>query len=270
MLRLSCAIAVVSQLLGLPLSLTAVEIIAHRGASYDAPENTLASVKLAWVQGADAAEVDLWLSKDDQVVVMHDANSKRIGGRDRAIADQTWAELQELDVGTWKDPQYVGERIPTLESVLESTPAGKKVVLEIKAGPEILPALGKVIKASPLYPRQLIIICFNVEVLKQSKPMFPEVEQYLLSGYKRSTKTGQLPKLEDLVAQAKESKLDGLNLNAGWPMDEAFVKSVKAEGLKLLAWTVNDVEAARRLVAAGLDGITTDRPAYLREEVLKK
>lgn len=252
------------------LPLSATEIVGHRGASHDAPENSLSAMKEAWKQGADGAELDLWLSKDGHLVVMHDGTTKRIGGVDKKISEQTWEELQKLDVGSWKDSKFTGEKIPTLESIFEATPAGKKMVLEIKCGPEILPELAKVIKASPLYPKQLVIISFNYEVMKQSKPLFPEVEHYLLAGYKKDKETGKLPELSEFVEKAKAAKLDGLDLNHGWPIDEAFVKGLKDQGLKLITWTVDDPEIAKRHVKAGVDAITTDRPAYLRENALGK
>ena len=80
----------------------AVEIIGHRGASEDAPENTLAAFRLAWTQNADAAETDVYLSKDGEIVVIHDANTRRVGGRNRKVVDQTVAELKQLDIGRWK------------------------------------------------------------------------------------------------------------------------------------------------------------------------
>jgi glycerophosphoryl diester phosphodiesterase len=267
-LKLNCLLPLLAT--GLALPLAATEIVGHRGASHDAPENSLSAMKLAWEQGADGAELDLWLSKDDRLVVMHDGSTKRTGGLDKKIADQTWEELQKLDIGAWKDAKFKGEKIPTLESILESTPAGKKMVLEIKCGPEILPALGKVIKASPLYPKQLVIISFNYEVMKQSKPLFPEVEHYLLAGYKKDKETGKLPELSEFVEKAKAAKLDGLDLNHGWPIDDAFVKGLKDQGLKLITWTVNDPAVAKQHVKAGVDAITTDRPAYLRENALGK
>jgi glycerophosphoryl diester phosphodiesterase len=254
----------------LALPLSATEIVGHRGASHDAPENSLSAMKEAWKQGADGAELDLWLSKDGRLVVMHDGTTKRIGGVDKKIVDQTWEELQKLDVGSWKDPKFAGERIPTLESIFDATPAGKKMVLEIKCGPEILPELAKVIKTSPLYPKQLVIISFNYEVMKQSKPLFPEVEHYLLAGYKKDKETGKLPELSEFVEKAKAAKLDGLDLNHGWPIDAAFVKGLRDQGLKLITWTVDDPEIAKRHVKAGVDAITTDRPAYLRENALGK
>src|SRR5688500_10497757 len=125
-----------------------VEIIAHRGASSDAPENTLSAMKLAWEQNADAIELDLWLSKDGRLVVFHDADAKRIAGVPRKVADLTWAEVQQLDAGAWKSPRFTGERVPNLESILATVPKGGRAVLEIKCGPEIVPELKRVLDAS--------------------------------------------------------------------------------------------------------------------------
>ena len=78
----------------------AVEIIAHRGASHDAPENTLAAVSLGWKRNADAVEVDVYLSKDNQVVVIHDKNTKRTTGHDGLVREMNWAQLRKLDAGS--------------------------------------------------------------------------------------------------------------------------------------------------------------------------
>src|SRR4051812_33505820 len=96
-----------ASLLLLHLSLAAageprVEIVAHRGASYDAPENTVAAIKLAWEQKADASEFDVYLTKDGQIVISHDANTKRTTGVDKKVAEQTLEEIRRLDAGKWK------------------------------------------------------------------------------------------------------------------------------------------------------------------------
>src|SRR6187431_238635 len=115
-------------------SLSAVEIVAHRGASADAPENSLSAMKLAWEQGADAIELDLWLSKDGKLIVFHDADTKRIGGVDRKITEYTAAEAAQVDIGKWKGEKFAGEKLPALEPILATVPAGKRIVLELKSG----------------------------------------------------------------------------------------------------------------------------------------
>jgi glycerophosphoryl diester phosphodiesterase len=244
-----------------------VEIIAHRGASFDAPENTLAAMKLAWEQNADAIELDLWLSKDGRLVVFHDADAKRIAGVPRKIADLTWDEVKDLDVGAWKSPQFKGERIPTLESILATIPKGRRAVLEIKCGPEIVPELKRVLDASKRPARELAIISFNFDSLKKCRETFPDLEHYFLHGYKKDPATGMFHELKPLIARAQAAKFHGLNLNFEWPIDEQFVREVKGAGLKMLVWTVNDAAVAKRLVSVGVDAITTDRPAWLREQL---
>src|SRR5687767_10206134 len=248
-------------------NIAAVEIIAHRGASFDAPENSLSAMKLAWEQKADAIELDLWLSKDGEIVVFHDSDTKRFEQTARKIPALTWRETQVLDVGGWKGAQFKNERIPTLESILATIPPGKRAVLEIKCGPEIVPELERVIHASGRTPRQLAIISFNFDALNELKKTFPDVPHLFLHDYKKDPKTDQFPELKPLIARAKAAKFDGLNLNFKWPINKEFVSEVKAAGLQMFVWTVNDAAVAKRLVDAGVDGITTDRPQWLREQL---
>lgn len=248
---------------------SAVEIVGHRGASFDAPENTLASMKLAWKQKADAIETDIHLSKDGKLVVLHDFDTKRVGGVDKKIVDQTWDELQKIDVGSWKNEKFDGEKIPTLDSFLKTIPDGKRIFIEIKIGTEILPELAKVLKASGKKAEQLAIITFKYDVAKAAKARFPKHQIYWLSSWAKDKKTGQFPKIDEMIEQAKAAKLDGLDLNFNFPIDQAFVKKVHDAGLKIYTWTVDDVAVAKAEVEAGVDGITTNRPEFLREELGK-
>src|SRR4051812_8609351 len=100
----------------------AVEIVGHRGASHDAPENSLTSMKLAWKQNADGIETDIHLSKDGHIVVMHDYDTKRIGGVDKKIVESTWDEMKDIDIGRWKGAQFTGEKIPTIDSFFATIP----------------------------------------------------------------------------------------------------------------------------------------------------
>jgi len=244
-----------------------VEIIAHRGAAADAPENTLASMKLAWEQGADAIELDVWLSKDGKLVVFHDADTKRFESKPRKISRLTWKEIQQLDVGAWKGAQFEGERVPTLESVLATIPPKRRAIIEIKCGAEIIPELSRVLRASRCKSEQVAIINFDFAALQESKTALPRLQHYFLHDYRRSVRTGLRPKLAPLVARTKEAGLDGIDLSSQWPITASFVSKVKAAGLKLFVWTVDDAALAKRLADAGVDGITTNRPKWLREQL---
>jgi len=245
----------------------AVEIIAHRGASYDAPENTVAAFKLGWKQNADAVELDIWFSKDGKIVCHHDDNTKRTTGVDKTVADQTLAELRTLDAGLWKGAQWKGEKLPTLDEVLALVPDGKRLIIEIKCGPEVLPELRRVIQASGKKPEQIVIIGFGYETMVQAKQRFPQISVLYLHSYKKDKETGELPVIDELIRKVKAAGLDGLNLNYEWPIDAAFVQKVKSAGLKLYVWTVDDDELAKKLTVAGVDGITTNRPEWLRMKI---
>ncbi len=243
-----------------------VEIVGHRGASFDAPENTVAAIKLAWEQKADASEFDIYLTKDGKLVVIHDATTKRTAGTDLKVADSTLKELRELDAGKWKGAKWAGEKLPTLDEMLATVPDGKRVFIEVKCGPEAVPEMDRVIKASKLKPEQTCVIAFNADVIAATKRACPDLQSLWLVSL-----SGKKPKTaEELIAKAKEIKADGLDLSATPAvLDAAFGKKVKDAGLKLYVWTVDDVELAKKMIAAGAESITTNKPGWLREQLAK-
>lgn len=234
--------------------------IAHRGASYDAPENTVASAKLAWEQGADAVEIDIYLASDNRIVVIHDKDTKRVtGGRSMVVKNTPSLVLRDLDVGSWKNEQFKGERIPFIEEVLATVPEGKSLVVEIKCGSEIVPHLERVLNKHPK-KNQIIFISFGWEAITDTKKAFPGNKAYWLSGSKQEVKKR--------MSEILPAGLDGINLNFSI-IDEETVAEAKNLGFEVLAWTVNNPDEARRLHALGVTHITTDRPAWLREQVSK-
>ncbi len=245
-----------------------VEIIAHRGASEDAPENTLAAVQLAWEQNADAVEIDIRLSRDGFIVLHHDETTGRTAGLERFVADQTLDELRRLDAGAWKDARFRGERIPTLGEVLETVPAGKRLFIEVKCGPEIIPPLEQ---ALARHANSVAVIAFSQATLGEIKKALPHVTAYLLSGFHQDSEPGALlPTATDLIRTAKTAGFDGVNLSHNGPINAAFAQEVKDADLSLYVWTVDLDHDARRLIAAGVDGITTNRPGWLREQTLAR
>jgi glycerophosphoryl diester phosphodiesterase len=244
------------------------EIIAHRGASHDAPENTLAAVNLAWQRKAKAVEIDIYLSRDKRIVVYHDKTTKRIGGRDRAVKDQTLAELQQLDVGSWKSPRYKGERVPTLQDVLETVPPGGRLFIEIKAGVEIVPHVVAMLEQWRHTPKRAVVIAFSFEVATAMKNSMPGIPVYWLVSFEQSKQDGSWePNVDSVVSRAKQAGLDGINTNYTPLLTRELVARVHAEGLGYYVWTVNDPGDARILRQIGIDGITTDRPAWLRQQM---
>lgn len=243
-----------------------MEIIAHRGASYLAPENTLASAKLAWEKGADAVEIDVYLSKDNRIVVIHDSNTARTAGASLMVGKTESSVLRRLDVGSWKGEEFVGERIPFLEEIIKTIPRKGRLFVEIKCGREILPTLRQIIirsgKAS-----QIVIIGFGLETVTASKELMPKIPTYWVKRTDKDEKTEErLPHDTKLIQTVREKGLDGLDVHyAGVTRD--FMDAVKISGQKLYVWTVDDPEEAIRLDRLGVSGITTNRPLWLRERL---
>lgn len=248
---------------------SATEIVAHRGASHDAPENTLASINLAWKQHSDAVEIDIQLTSDGNIVAMHDKTPKRTaGGKDTPLSEHTLAELKALDAGSWKGKQFAGERIPKLAEILETIPAGKRLFIEIKTEAEILPELKRVLDTAGRPARETPLICFSYETMRAAKELLPDLKMYWLVKLERDKQTGQ-PNYtaEQLIEKVRAAKLDGVDLGAAPPLDEKFVQTFRQAGLEVYVWTVNDIEQARGYQNLGVDGITTDRPALMLEKL---
>ena len=244
----------------------ATEIIAHRGASFDAPENTLAAIQLGWQQGADAVEIDVHCSKDGHVMVIHDDNTHKTAGLRKRIAAQTLAELKALDVGSWKSSQFEGERIPMLAEALATIPRGKRMFVEIKCGSGCIARFAEDFRSSGLKSDQVVPIGFSLETMQQLKHAVPQLEVCWIVEFKRTLR-GWSPTADKLIQQIRRAGLDGLDVSGKGPLDKAFTQQLHAAGLKLYIWTVDAPAKARQLMEAGVDGITTNKPGWLRSQL---
>ena len=236
--------------------------VGHRGASYLAPENTLASMKLAWELGADGAECDVMLTSDQKVVLFHDKNAKKLTGENFTIKETGWDELKSLELIPRETnlPEFSHETIPLLEDVLSVIPADRMLVIELKTGPEILPHLQKVI-AQHWKSGNISFIAFDFEAIKQAKVLYPEVPCYYLSSFR-----SDLNKHFDAVV---ESGLDGVDLQHRI-IDQELVERCRASGLDVWCWTVNDPDNALKMKELGVSAVTTDRPAWLKTNLQTK
>jgi glycerophosphoryl diester phosphodiesterase len=244
-----------------------IEIVGHRGASYDAPENTLPSVQLGFEQGADAVDVDVFATSDGRVVAIHDADTERVASVKLDVAKSTLAELKQLDVGAWKGARWKGTTIPTLEEVLELVPEGRRLLIEVKCEKRALSDLERAIDASGKRS-QVVLISFGYPVIRKSKQRMSDIPAYWIYGFGLGERArwGN-PSLDGLIRRVEKAGLDGLDLEGEGPFDRAFVDQLTARGMDLYTWTVNDPKRARELIEMGVRGITTDRPGYMREQL---
>ncbi|MEN6307914.1 MAG: glycerophosphodiester phosphodiesterase family protein [Anaerohalosphaeraceae bacterium] len=245
-----------------------VEYVAHRGASYAAPENTLAAVELAWKAGADAVEVDVYLSADGRVMVIHDATTRRTTGVDMKVEATDSATLCTLDAGKFKGAEFAGQKIPYLEEVIATIPEGRRLYVELKSDERLVPTLEKMLDGNA-HRKQIVFIGFDLDTISACKERMADIPAYWLVGRRKNEATGvYLPIELSVVQTARERRLEGLDVQSAGVTPE-LAGAIRAAGLELAAWTINDPAEARRLIELGAVSITTDRPDWVKQETEK-
>ena len=248
-------------------------IIAHRGASGEAPENTMVAFKLAWELGADGIEGDFHLTRDGHIVAIHDKDTNKVTkGKNKLLVKKTsLKELQGLDVGSWKNETYSKARIPTLEDVIDSLPEGKKFFIEIKCGTEIMKPLIKVIdlkvKERPILKTNISFISFDKDVIKSCRTQWPDIEANYLESYKKIKGISKwAPNENEVFRLLKLSLASGIGTQANKEvLNSRFIKRLRLNQLSFHCWTINDIETARHFRDLGVDSITTDFPKRIRD-----
>ncbi|MBK9035529.1 MAG: glycerophosphodiester phosphodiesterase [Myxococcales bacterium] len=241
-----------------PPAITRPRLVAHRGASLVAPENTLAAFRAAWALGVEAVELDVRVTRDGAVVVIHDDTTARVAGVDRAVADQTLAELRALDVGAWRGAAFAGERIPTLTEALAIVPAGATLFVELKTTAADAPTVAAVIRADPR-GGQVALQAFDPDALAALAGALPGAPAYLTVGPPRADDDRVLPYPIEVLDAARSRGFAGLALDARAVTPELVV-AARAAGVALDVWTVNDAAALRAWLRADVRFVETDRP----------
>lgn len=230
-------------------------IFAHRGASAHAPENTLAAFQRALDDGAPAIELDVKLSRDGQVVVIHDQTVGRTTDGRGKVGELTLAQLKALDAGSWFDSAFRGERVPTLDEVF--TTFGRRLFVNVEltnyASPfdQLVPEVALAVRQHDL-GEYVLFSSFFPHNLSAARKLLPQVPRGLLAfpGFKGGIQR-VIGRFMDL--QAEHPFIS--DVTAG------TVASAHARGRKVFAYTVNNLDEMRRLIDSGVDGIFTDDPA---------
>ncbi len=249
-----------------------IEVIAHRGASDEAPENTLSAVRAAVARDADRVEVDVQRTKDGALVLMHDTTLARTTDVRRAfprrapwlVKDLTLAEVKRLDAGSWLSPAHCGERVPTLQEVIDVLrPTRTGLLIELKATalhPGLSSDVAQALTAIPGYiaetvdAHRLTVQSFDHEAALIHKHLVPEVPVGALGA-------PSVPELGAYAAWAAE--INPLHRI----IDRRYIDVVHRHGMRCNVWTVNRAAHMRRAIEFGVDGVITNRPRELRELV---
>lgn len=245
-------------------------LIAHRGESKDAPENTLPAYKLA-VERGFGFECDLYLSKDGRVFTFHDSTLTRTtgGANTNRCGDVSWAEtVSKLDVGgwgKWAESSFKGTPPALLEDVLALARDGRRIYLEIKTGPEIVPAIRAVLAAQQnATPGNVLFISFNKASCAAVKDLLPDYTVYWLVTARTQ---GRPVTAEEVVEGARAARADGVDMQFDPDVvTEDFVAAVKKAGLSFHVWTVDTLPETLRAFAVGAQTVTTNCAKELYDE----
>ena len=237
-----------------------VEVIGHRGASTEAPENTLAANNLAFQQKADGIEVDVRLTKDNRLVCMHDKSAFRTAGKRNLIKESTLKQLKSLDVGKWKGKKWSGEAIPSLQEVLSQMPLNKKIFIEVKEGIETIDPLIEDIQKNKLDPKYISIISFHQEVVKRVKQAMESLTVNFLIAFSSPKEFLD----EEVLLKLLEFNLDGVGAESHSRLSRNFVELISEKNKKVHVWTVDDINQAKKYKEMGLSSITTNVPGLIK------
>jgi glycerophosphoryl diester phosphodiesterase len=234
-------------------------VLGHRGASADAPENTLAAFRLALEQGADGVELDVWRCASGEIVVFHDDDGRRIAGSSARITEAPWSELSRLDVGRWRGERFAGERIPLLEEVLAALPSAI-VNVELKSSglgdPRLAWSVAGILRRAAAGDR-VIVSSFDPTLVGAFRACAPTVPTGLLFEREQAwpLRSALLARLLLPAALHPERVL----------VDAETARQWTARGYALNVWTVDAEDEIERLTRLGATALITNAPGRCRE-----
>jgi glycerophosphoryl diester phosphodiesterase len=233
-----------------------IQVLAHRGASAYAPENTMAAFRLAIEQRADWLEMDVQQTKDGHLVVFHDLRMERTTDGSGALRDLTLEQVQQLDAGSWYDPKFAGEKVPTFEEVVTlAREQNVRIFPEVK-DPRLYPGIEERVAAvisAYEYEDRTVIQSFDMTSLERLR----QINSHL-----------KLAALYTATAPLREEPPSGVSVvGPPWEMiasDPTIVRDAHASGRQVVVWSVEGAQAVRPLLDARVDGIITSRPDVVR------
>ena len=239
-------------------------IIGHRGGSTRFPENTLEAVLDGW-DHVNKVEIDVRLSKDEKIVVIHDEDTFRTSGEKKNVSTSTLEELRNVNVG-----DYLGLndfKIRDLEEVFDAVPKYKKIIVEVKSGIEILPSLKNYLQKFNHLINQIEFISFNYDVVRGIKKINSNLTcLWLLDLDYYDNDDTAVKDVNEIKKLLIAGNLDGIDAYNGLISTSNFLKSFLDDNFVVYLWTINELESIKKIIQFNIDGITTDFP----EKVLKE
>ena len=240
------------------------KIIGHRGACGYAPENTLASIQTAADMGIDWVEIDVKLTSDDVPIICHDDDLIRTTNHDGLVKETPYSVIKELDAGSWFGESFIGEHIPTLEQAVE-------LIVENNMGLnlEIKPCPGREVETTRV-------------VLDEMSRIWDDHDKILISSFSQVSLETAVDMLgndwaigylmdqtpDNWIDMAKHLGATTININGNREdLKREFIEDIVDEGYGILAYTINNPMRAKELISWGVDGVFTDEPDVIRDEL---
>jgi len=223
------------------------------------------AIHLAWEEGADGVEIDIRLSRDNHIVVIHDATLDRVAGDPGTVAQMNWDALRRLDVGAWKGPSWQEVRMPDLDAVLRARHPEKCLYIEIKDGPEIVDPLSMLMHNLSIDPVRVCFLSFSVDVLSCVHRVLPAYACYWNVSY-RADRYG--PGWRDartaIEQKASEMGWRGIGWQCAAADETVRLLQQRDRTLDAYVWTLDEPETARALAEADCPALVTNRPGLIR------
>ncbi len=237
--------------------------IAHRGASHDAPENTLAAFHLAKLQKADALELDVRMTADSQLVVLHDAGIDRTTDGSGNVSEIQFQELRSYDAGSWFDERFSDEKVPLLEEVLALADSVTTIIIEIKSTEEgIEQRVINIINTSGKKDR-VILKSFYPDVIQRFAQLAPDIPRIYVFAFHwpiLNFTFGTVPRFENIF----DTPAQFLQIHR-LAVSRSFIRKAHLHGFSVIVWGVNSKDDMEAMIELGADGIETDRPWVLHK-----
>lgn len=242
-------------------------IIAHRGASGHAPENTIAAIDKALKMGTDVIEIDVHQTRDSVIMLMHDAALNRTTNMTGSIKDYNWDDIKDADAGSWFSEDFAGEKIPALDEVIKNINGRARLLIEIKKGGDHYPGIERgvlnIIKANHA-ESWCMIQSFSDRAVENFLNLKSGIKVYKLA-------VGNIPALPVYVdgkvnggSILKYKNVTGINTNISFTR-KRIVERLHERGQEVFVWTVNEEKKMRKLIRHGVDGIITNYPGRLKK-----
>lgn len=245
------------------LGMTATQPIAHRGASGYAPENTIAAVKKALELNIKYIEIDVHMTKDGEVVALHDSTIDRTSNGRGNIKDFNLSKLKEFDFGSWFNHNFKNERLPTLKEVLKLTSGRATLIIELKYGndhyPQIEKKITELVKSLNL-EKQVIYKSFSYKILNEFEKLAPNIARLYCTFWGNEWITiDNFFRFKSIFEKANFSYLQVHK----YFLSKSLIDMAHSKGIKVVVWDVHDKGAMRKFTKLGVDFIESDFPDYV-------